>query len=442
MSLLARHCDWSLSDCVIAVAAVGWLLVARPAVANDDPVSVKDVSELPPSAEYQVGYASSRPVFGGPNSPEGQLEEFDRTRTPALRFPAIDEAMQPVTDWRKDLNEKHGIQLSTAVSTLSQKLSDSLSDEDSASSVLFRSTVKWTLFGRGTNETGALLMTVDYRDAFTDIAPASLGAEAGYIGQTGLLYSDFDWAIINLNWQQGFNDGDTGLVVGRYDPNDYMNVLGYIDPQNKFSNLAINLEPSVAFPDSSWGVGAGHWIDGQWYVMGGVNDANGVGNDNLEFFDGGSEFFTWSHLGWSPSKADRYFKNVHIMGWHVDDREDVGLESSHGVAMAANWMFNDRWMPFARLGWSEGSAPIYNESASLGLLREFLYRSDVVGVSVNWGSPPDENLKNQTTWEAFWRFQFAQNLAITPSVQLLQNPAQNPVDDSVWVYSLRFRLTI
>ncbi|MCO4810895.1 MAG: hypothetical protein KC572_04790 [Gammaproteobacteria bacterium] len=82
--------------------------------------------------------------------------------------------------------------------------------------------------------------------------------------------------------------------------------------------------------------------------MGGINDANGLATDKLESFDEGAEFFTFAHIGWTPSKDERFFKNVHVMTWHVDEREDLGIDSAHGIALAANWTFNDRWMPFAR----------------------------------------------------------------------------------------------
>ena len=179
----------------------------------------------------------------------------------------------------------------------------------------------------------------------------------------------------------------------------------------------------------------------QWYVLGGINDANGTGTDDLEFFEGGAEFFTYAHLGWSPSKEERYFKNFHVLGWHVDEREDLEIEESHGVALAGNWTFAERWMPFARLGFSEGSAPIYNENATLGMIHKLAVRSDLLGISVNWGDPPASVLPEQTTLEAFWRIQIAQNLAVTPSVQLLKNPALNTVQDEVWVVGLRTRLT-
>lgn len=39
-----------------------------------------------------------------------------------------------------------------------------------------------------------------------------------------------------------------------------------------------------------------------------------------------------------------------------------------------DFAFDDRWMSYARLGFSKGSAPIYNESVTVGFIRKFLYR--------------------------------------------------------------------
>jgi porin len=392
-------------------------------------------------AASRVGYNATRPLFGGPTSPEGEIEETDRTRTPAFTFPAIYESFAGWRDWKRALNDEHGLQLSAHYSTLFQRLDESLGGEDKASGGVARVTAKWTALGRDSKNQGSLIVTLDHRHAFRDVAPADLAGEAGYIGVTGLFFSDTDFSVINLNWQQGLNEGRSGFVAGRYDPNDYMNVMGMVNPWTMFSNLASSLDLSVALPDSSWGIGGGHWMNDQWYVLGGINDANGTGTDDLEFFDGGAEFFTYAHLGWSPSKGERYFKNVHALAWHVDEREDLDIEESHGVAFAANWTFAERWMPFVRLGFSEGSAPIYNESATLGMIYKLEVRSDLLGIAVNWGDPPAAAFREQTTLEAFWRFQLAQNLAITPSVQWLQNPALNSEEDEVWVIGLRTRLT-
>jgi len=70
-----------------------------------------------------------------------------------------------------------------------------------------------------------------------------------------------------------------------------------------------------------------------------------------------------------------------------------------------------------------------------------MYRPDLVGIAFNKGSPPDSSLRDRTSVEAFWRFRFSQSFAITPSIQLLADPALNPVDDKIWVWGARFRLT-
>jgi porin len=64
-----------------------------------------------------------------------------------------------------------------------------------------------------------------------------------------------------------------------------------------------------------------------------------------------------------------------------------------------------------------------------------------MGLAVNWGDPPDDALSEQITTEAFYRVQIAQNLAVTPSLQYLVDPAFNAVDDAVWVFGLRLRTT-
>ncbi len=120
----------------------------------------------------------------------------------------------------------------------------------------------------------------------------------------------------------------------------------------------------------------------------------------------------------------------------------MGVPESWGITTGANWTFDDTWMPFLRAGWSDGDAPLMNSSVTLGLLHYRARRSDLMGFAVNWGSPSDDGLSDQYTTELFYRFQLAQNLAITPSVQLLVDPALNPDDDRIWIGGLRMRLTL
>ena len=127
----------------------------------------------------------------------------------------------------------------------------------------------------------------------------------------------------------------------------------------------------------------------------------------------------------------------------MDEREEVGVDSGEGINIGANWTSSDqRWMWFGRAGWADGDAALYEESYTLGGMRKFRRNADLLGLAVNWGQPPQDGLDAQTTGEFFYRLQLAENLALTPNIQLLKDPALNDVDDTVWVTGLRIRLTL
>ena len=69
----------------------------------------------------------------------------------------------------------------------------------------------------------------------------------------------------------------------------------------------------------------------------------------------------------------------------------------------------------------------------------------VIGVGFNWGKPNQtsfEGADDQYTSELFWRYQLTKEVAITPSIQYIKNPALNLEEDRLWVYGLRLRLVI
>jgi len=82
-----------------------------------------------------------------------------------------------------------------------------------------------------------------------------------------------------------------------------------------------------------------------------------------------------------------------------------------------------------------------NKTATVGFIQRF-HRRDLMGLGFNWGDPSNKALRDQYSTELFYRFQFSQNFAITPSVQLLIDPALNPTEDKIWVFGLRARLSL
>ena len=420
---------------VICVLLASVMFLPEQCRAQDDTSGADD--------NRRIGVHTADSGFSGPASTQSQLEEDDILRDPVFRFPAADEFFGPWHARKQRIGQDHGLAFGVDYNMLSQGLSDSLGDEDGGTVGVLRGYGVWTLFESGEIDYGRLTFKVDHRHkVFSDVAPASLAGEAGYVGVTGTLFSDIGLVLVDFNWQQTFNDGRSGLIVGRFDPNDYMGVLGYANPWTAFSNLATLLNPSVAFPDAMLGFGGGHRLSDQWYVKGSINDANGVVTET-KAFSGGAEFFKWGEIGWTPSPDQQYLTNIHMVAWHVDEREKAGIDSAHGIMLGANRTTADqRWMGFLRAGWSKGSAPIYNETYTAGFIRKFRRNSDLLGLAVNWGDPPSAELASQVTGEFFYRLQFSQALAITPSVQLLKDPALNPEEDTVWVWGIRFRLAL
>ena len=105
---------------------------------------------------------------------------------------------------------------------------------------------------------------------------------------------------------------------------------------------------------------------------------------------------------------------------------------------------NDHWITFVRAGYADDGGSLLEKSISTGFSYQTVPGGNQVGVAYNWGEPNASTwgpgLPDQKTLEAFYRIQFWKEVAITPDIQYIKNPALNPGTDSVWVFGLRVRL--
>jgi len=163
-------------------------------------------------------------------------------------------------------------------------------------------------------------------------------------------------------------------------------------------------------------------------------------------FDNGAEFFKFAELGWTPGRDERYLSNVHISYWELDERADDGLDDTYGILLGANYIRDETWMLFGRLGWSDVDSPddpqIYERSMTIGAIYYVAERSDLAGVAINHGELAAPGLDQQTTAELFYRVQIAQNRAITPSIQWLYDPGLSDEHDRITLFGLRLRVTL
>ena len=404
-------------------------------------LSLLMVLSVPPLAGWDkaVAQSGSESAFGGPSSVGDLLREDRDLRAERAPVPVFRDPLDAWFAFKENLNRQLGLDFGLDYTALGQRVSDSPGDQGAASGI-FRAYGTWTLLGRNSGNDGGLVMKVENRhDLGTDLTPQDLGTVAGSILPTGTAFTDYEWGVTNLFWRQRLLDGRVSFVAGTVDVTDYLDVYGLINPWTHFQNLAFLTNPAIAPPNQGLGVAGAAMLTSNIYVIGGFADANGeptvAGFDT--FFED-NEYFKHVEIGWTSSQDRIYLDNIHLTYWHADDREAAGVPESWGLAFNAAKYLDERWLPFLRAGYSEGgAAPLRaNIAAGVGLRRA---NTDVLGVGLGWGRPSLGHLRDQYTAEMFYRWQATETLAITPDLQLIWDPALNPLEDSIAVFGLRGR---
>lgn len=405
---------------------------------------------LPPAAPAQEAQAPTTgtksgfvdvPSFGGQGSVGETLMESDALTDPIYRFERLERALQPWFGFKAGLHRDHALSLGADYQMLFQTVSDSLGEEEAGGGIL-RAYGSWTLAGRESGNTGSLVFKIEQRHRIgSDVPPQELGFEAGALSVTGTMFSDYDFGLTNLYWQQKFLDGRIGFVAGQVDVTDYLDVYGLINPLTAFQNLSFSTNPTIAAPGQGLGAAAGAFITDNFYGMLGFADANGDPTEpGFDVFDDG-ELFEHIEIGWVSSYERRHLDNMHITAWHVDERTAAGVPEDWGLTFSASWFAQNKWVPFLRGGWSDGDAALMSRSlgAGFGYLAS---NNGLFGVGLSWERPGASFLDDQYTAELFYRLQLSQNFALTPDVQIIADPALNPNEDMIFLFGLRARLTL
>lgn len=394
--------------------------------------------------ETDVSNNSTGMHFGGPSSVPGQVSS-DREKSKLSVFKDLFN-LQAYYDFKDSLKRDHGITFGLDYNMLYQ-YADSSAGESSAAGGVFRFYGGWAPTGISASHPGSLVFKVENRHRLgTDIAPQQLAGEVGYAGLTAVTFSDAGGLLTNLYWTQNFNNNNFAYIVGQVDTTDYVDVYGLVNIWTEFNNLAFTTNPTIPVPNQGIG-GALRWtIKDHYYVLAGLADANGDPGQPLDGFDSffkEREYFKHIELGWIGSWEQRFNDNVHLTLWQVDERTQANVPDGWGTAFSFSREF-DNWLPFLRLGYGDGGGAILDRSISTGFAYSPKRKADRFALGVNWGRPNKEIYgttdDDQYTIETYYRLQVLKHLQLSPDIQLLLNPAFNPDEDRVWIFSLRARL--
>jgi porin len=369
--------------------------------------------------------------LSGPSSVAAELEPGDGLTDPQLRSDFPRNVAPGWFAWKDGLAE-NGFKFNFDYLALSQ-WSDLNATEDHAAGGMFRFYGNWAA-----TENGSLTFKLEHRHAYTDVAPQNLGFAAKATFMPGTAFNDNGTLLTNLFWTQRAPKGGWSFQAGQIDVTDFLDIYGAVSPYSAFQNLSFNTNPTINAPNPGLGLAGGVWLGDTVYAVGSVADANAAPSDpGFDVFDHG-KLFKSLELGVTSARDRIYFDNVHLTLWHIDADASKNRAEDYGASFSAAWFVNNTWLPFLRAGVADQGTGLYKRSLSTGLAY-YGRNTDAAGVGLNWAESATST-QAQFTAELFYRFSLSSGFQITPSIQVIDNPLDNPGLGTVTVLGLRTRL--
>jgi porin len=410
----------------------------------DEPVNCEENQDSDCDAQSTTIEPVITRTLGGPDQVENRLDIDSNQVTPV--FPS--DFAHGYFDWKKRIKKENGVGLGGDYSFSYLKANDS-PGEDDAFGGMYRFFGSWEVFSDSKGNSGALIWKMEHRHAYgSNIPPGSLGFEIGYAGLFLPPFSDQGTRLTNLYWRQRIKGGNLAIVGGFVDVTDYVDVYMLASPWTGYFNFAFSTgSASIPVPNEGMGLALGGYLNENFYLIAGFADSNSdpaKPGDGFDTFFSDREYFEHFEIGWNSTRETAFLDNVHLILWHADERETAATPDGWGANISFSRSVSEHWTPFIRAGYAKDGGSLLEKTLSAGFAYQTVSGGNQLGVAYNWGKPNESTwgsgLDDQHTLEAFYRIQLWKELAITPDIQYIRNPALNPENTSLWVFGLRARL--
>jgi porin len=421
---------------LLAQASLGQSETVDDAAAESDPA-------------YQSDYAAV-PEFGGPESVGTRLKENDQEREFVYQFDGLQRALGPYYDWKRRTFEDRGLATGTSLYLLYQNASDSLGADDDALGSIFRYQGSWTLFTGEDGNLGRIEWRAESRFNVGGFqAPGQLGGAIGTAALApGFAYSEnFDLDIPVLSYVQGFNNGRAGFAVGRLAFDAYLDAFPFQTLSKGFINRSFILNPTL--PTTGTGALGGvvrGFVSERLWLGAQLHDANAAsGKFDFDTVREG-EWIKALEIGYTPSFAQRKRQLIQLTYWEKDARDLAGTSKGKGWAVSAAYPLNEHIFPFVRFGHSNGGGGVAAEDAISAGVQLTRRQDQIWTIGAGWARPSEQTfgseVSSETVLETSYKLQLSKNFSLTPDLQLILDPANNPGESSIWVFGVRAILTL
>ncbi|MCO4822164.1 MAG: hypothetical protein KC469_08855 [Flavobacteriaceae bacterium] len=382
--------------------------------------------------------------------------ELDDRKAPYYRMDV--KVTNPWFEWKKQVNEKTGLQISVNYSSIlmgsTSKISSS--NQQSTAGGIFDAIFNWNLVNRkkGKNK-GSIMFWVNARHKYYgDIVPQNLNFETGSATLPILMFNDFSIRTLEFYYQQSLFNERAAIVVGKVDMADWFTYNGLLHPLKHFSDLAFSVNPTVNWSNVGLGIIAGGWLNKKETIglVVGLNDVAGDNLSNDKFLDWGTygwsngKFLKMIELNYSPESDQYYFQRISATYWHSDEiilSEDswYASPSSSGFSIQGTWFIKNKYMPVFTLGMSDGDGANTLSTLNVSLMHGWNFTShDLLGVGLNYTESTITG-ESQFLSEVFYRYTLSKAVSISPIVKAVINPALDQNKDFLGYYGIRSRIS-
>jgi carbohydrate-selective porin OprB len=257
--------------------------------------------------------------------------------------------------------------------------------------------------------------------------------------------------IVEFFYEGSFFSDDWTLAIGKMDFTGIFDASEYADDEcSQFLNASLVDDPAIPFPQQGLGVVLNWDISDNWYLMGGVADAQADSremgfrttfHDEDYFFyavetgkrvclnsDNGPMDGTYRFGMWIDGQDKLRFSNNQV------HRDDTGFYTSCDQMLYKENGDSDDTQGlggFFRYGWADSSYNSVINFVSLGFQYQGLFESrdeDVLGVGFSRGFFSNKDSGNypedyESVLEAYYNLQVSRWFVVSPNVQYVANPS-------------------
>jgi len=413
----------------------GWMAIAHAAESGAGPneISVRTIESSNFDADLSPGESTT-------NVP-AELDEIYGDNVGYYNGVGMREVLRYVIDPLDDLYRRTGIRIGAAYTMLFLQPMGGRSVEYGAAGD-FDLLAAWDLVGRGTNDTGRLVMSAEYRFAMGAQPPSLVGGQLGTLIPPTAAFNERGFVVRDFYWIQRMFDGRFRLLIGRTDAADFIGSHWLQNVNNAFVNRHFSANPTLPMSEHGMSVGVSLRPVDTFYLTAGVS--NGYSRTiraEVDSFFNDWALFAFAEAGYTPTFENLGVGRYALGAWQMNARERIDAPSSYGLTAVIDQNLGERIQMFARYAYSDATLTNVRHLAQSGVgLSGLLGRADdLTGLAFSMAVPGGGATQTETVLETFHRFQVTPNTQFSLGFQFIANPGNAYADGAAGALYLRLR---